>query len=183
MRQEREMQNAIIAVLAVAVLVMSVGFAVYSQTLNINGTATFTKAKWDVHFDTTTWSEVAGDLTATHTLNNTTITYTVTLGKPGDVYTFSVDAKNFGTIDATLTGLTMTGLTTEQSKYASYVVEYNDVEYTESPQTISEDLLAGESHTVTVTVTYLNPADPADLPTDNDAVLTLTLALDYEDMQ
>ena len=183
MRQERGMQNAIIAVLAVAVLVMSVGFAVYSQNLTVNGTATFTKAKWDVHFDQTTWNEVAGDLTATHTISNTAVTYTVKLDKPGDVYTFDIDVKNFGTIDATLTGLTMTGLTTEQAKYARYTVKYNGTDYTQSPQSISEDLLAGESHNVKVTVEYLTPANASDLPTDEDAVLTLNLALDYEDLQ
>ena len=56
MRRENYIQNVIIALLAITVLAMSIGYAAYTQQLNVNGTATFSKAKWDVHFDTSTFS-------------------------------------------------------------------------------------------------------------------------------
>ena len=50
MQKQKNIQVALIGVLAFAVLFMSVGFAAYAQTLNINGTATVGTNKWSVHF-------------------------------------------------------------------------------------------------------------------------------------
>ena len=58
MRKENNVQNIVIILLAVVVLVMTVGYAAFASTLTINSsTATFKKAKWDVHFDTTTYNQ------------------------------------------------------------------------------------------------------------------------------
>ena len=83
MNKEKGLQTLIIAVLAIAILIMSVGFAAYSQTLNINGTATVKSANWKVHFVDTTYAESTGSVQATSkTITDTDVTYTVTLTKP-----------------------------------------------------------------------------------------------------
>ena len=125
MRQEKGLQNIIIVVLSVAVLAMSVGFAVYAQQLNVNGTATFTAAKWDVHFNTNSFAETSTINATSKNVGNTAITYSVTLPNPGSEYTFTVDVKNYGTIDAALEAITLSGLTEAQKKYISYTVNYN----------------------------------------------------------
>ena len=51
MERRKDGQIIAIAALAIAIVFMSVGFAVFAQNLNINGTATVEKAVWDVHFD------------------------------------------------------------------------------------------------------------------------------------
>ena len=192
MRQERGTQNLVIVLLAVAVLVMSVGFAAYSQNLTINGTATFKKASWDVHFDKTSFAEdsnnsVATNPATTHTFSQTNdkptqLDYTVTLEKPGDVYQFTVNVVNEGTIDAKLTSI---DLTNDQSSaaYISHSVIYDGVTYTNASNTGIDKVLAGNggSKTVTVRVEYLLPANAEDLPTSADVVAHLGVTLNYVD--
>jgi len=180
MRKENNIQNIIIALLAITVLAMSIGYAAYARTLNINGTATFSKSVWDVHFDTTTFTETS-DIQATEkNVGNTDITYTVTLPKPGSTYSFTVNAKNFGTIDAKMTKITLTGLTTEQKKYIEYKVSYNGTEYTSTTDNLSVALAANASHPVIVTVNYILPTAATDLPS-TDQIVNLNVNLDYED--
>ena len=183
MRQEKGLQTVVIAVLAVAILVMSVGFAAYSQTLNINGTATFTAAKWDVHFDTGTFAPTAtSNVTpATEpTVATTSVTYNVTLPKPGSEYSFNINVKNFGTIDAVLKSITLSGLTDAQKKYIDYSVKYGSDTYTQTTTGLSTALAANASETVTVTVKYVAPASETDLPQTDDVNVSLTAALAYE---
>ncbi len=179
MRKENLVQNVVMVVLAVAILVMSVGYALYSQTLNINGKATFSKANWDVHFDATTFNESTTIKANPKDIGNTTITYEVKLEKPGDKYSFSVNAKNFGTIDAVMKKITLSGLTEAQKKFISYKVSYNGTEYTETTDGLSEALAKDASHNVIVTVEYLLPDEASALPSE-DVTVNLTVALYYE---
>lgn len=180
MKNERNVQNIVIVALAVVIVVMSVGYALYSQTLTINGTATFNKAVWDVHFDTETFNETSTIKSTTNSVQNTSITYQVTLAKPGDTYSFTVNAKNFGTIDAKATNITLTGLTAEQQKYITYKVSYNGTEYTSSTSGLNIPLVAGASHPVVVTVSYILPQTATDLPSENVTV-NLNASIDYVD--
>ena len=50
MERSNKFQNVLIVMLTVAVVAMAVGFATYTANLQINGNATFSAAKWDVHF-------------------------------------------------------------------------------------------------------------------------------------
>lgn len=182
MRREKSLQNIIIVVLAIAVLAMSVGFAVYEQNLSITGTATFTASKWDVHFDTGTFTETSTIKATSKEVGNTAITYSVTLPSPGSTYSFNVNVKNFGTIDATLKKITLSGLTDAQKKYITYTVNYAGTDYTQTTDNLSIGLAADthETATVTVTVSYIKPDAAADLPS-TDQEVTLTAQFDYID--
>ena len=181
MRQEKGLQNIIIVVLAIAVLVMSVGFATYSETLNINGTATFTAAKWDVRFDKSTQNETSTLKSTTHTVDDRAISYSVTLPKPGSTFTFTVNVKNYGTIDAALKKITMTGLTEAQQAYITHTVNYGGTTYTQTTDNIGTVLAASgnQSVTVTVTVSY-NLAAANQLP-EEDQEVSLNVSFDYID--
>ena len=182
MRREKSLQTITIVVLAVAILAMSVGFAVYEQNLTINGTATFNKAVWDVHFDTSSFSETSEIKATEKSVGNNAITYSVTLPKPGSTYSFNVNAKNYGTIDAKLTGITLSGLTTEQQKYITYSVSYAGTVYNQTTTGLNVSLPAGESSTaaIIVTVNYVYPEEASDLPS-SDQTVNLTAAFDYTD--
>ena len=180
MRKEGFIQNVIIVVLAVTILVMSVGYALYNQSLEVDGTATFTKAKWDVHFDTSTFQETSTIKASNKSVGTETISYEVTLPAPGSEYSFKVDAKNFGTIDAKMTKITLGGVASTD-KFIEYKVSYNGNEYTSTTDGLTEALAADASHELIVTVKYILPTDPADLPTETDKTLNLTVSLDYED--
>ena len=182
MRREKSLQNIIIVILAIAVLAMSVGFAVYEQNLSITGTATFTASKWDVHFDTSTFNETSTIKASEKSIGNTAITYSVTLPSPGSTYSFSVNVKNFGTIDATLKKITLSGLTEAQSKYITYTVTYAGTPYTETTDNLNIALAAQDHATATVVVTvpYVKPDSATDLPS-TDQEVTLTASFDYID--
>ena len=182
MRKENAVQNVVIVVLAVVVLVMSVGYAAFAQTLTISSsTATFKKAKWDVHFDDTSFDETTTITSTTHTVTTDDITFTVTLDKPGDEYSFDIDVVNEGTIDALLKKITMSTLTAAQAEYVEYTITYAGTDYSSTTDNINEALDAEDSETVTVLVKYKMPADPDDLPTTQDQQITLTASFDYVD--
>lgn len=183
MEKKKNTQLFVIAILSVAILVMSVGFASYATTLNINGTATVSANKWSVHYETTSYAETTGSEAATsHNLTNTDFTFAVTLEKPGDFYEATANIINDGTFDAVLKSLTMSTLTEAQQKYLTYTVTYDGTAYTASQSSLSNSLpFASGSNTkaVKVRVEYVQPENSADLPTENIDV-TLTASLDYE---
>ena len=181
MRKEKNLQNLTLVFLAIAVLIMSVGFAAYNQTLNITGTTTFSAAKWDVHFDTSTFNETSTIKATTKNVGDTAITYSVTLPSPGSTYSFTVNAINAGTINAQLKKITLSGLTTAQQEYITYTVNYAGTDYTATTDGLAINLPAGSSNTaqVTVTVNYVYPEAASSLPA-TDQELTLTAAFDYQ---
>lgn len=91
--------------LLVLLLCVTVGYAVLSQTLLINGNSTIKGSSWEV-----VWGNIqmaqgnvpAAQVTqaATVTSGNTEVVFDVTLNTPGEKYEFNVDAVNNGNIDA-----------------------------------------------------------------------------------
>ena len=183
MEKQRNTQMLVIAVLAVAVLTMSVGFASFTQTLNINGNTTVSASSWNVKFATDTYAESSGSVTvdsADRTITGTSITYAVKLTKPGDFYEFTIDVKNSGTVNANLTGVTLSSLTAEQSKYLTYTLTYDSTPYSASASKLSVLLSAnGGTVPVKVRVEYIQPTNPDDLP-QSEVVVPLTASLSYE---
>ena len=119
MEKKKNTQMFVIAILAVAVLTMSVGFAALTQTIDISGNVSVASSSWNIQFDTSSYQESAGSVSVAadnRTISGTSMTYNVTLTKPGDFYEFTVNVKNTGTFDANLTGISMSALTTEQAK-------------------------------------------------------------------
>ena len=182
MEKKKNTQMFVIAILAVAVLTMSVGFAAFTQTLDISGNVSVASSSWNIQFDTSSYKESSGSVSIAadnRTISGTSMTYNVTLTKPGDFYEFTVNVKNTGTFDANLTGITMSSLTTEQSKYLTYEIDYNGNTYT-STQTGLSIALANTSGVVPVKVkvSYVQPENPADLPS-SEVTIPLTASLTY----
>jgi type 1 fimbria pilin len=172
--------STITIVLLLAVFItMSVGFAVFAQTLNINGTAVAKQASWKVQFKDNTYAESTGSVAASDTsLNVTSMTYSVTLN-PGQFYEFSVDVENAGTFDAVLKSITLSDLTSEQKNYINYTLTYDGTTYSATTSNLSLDLTAGSTKTVKVKIEYVIPEDPTKLPTTSDVTLNLSASLDY----
>ena len=180
MEKQKNTQMFVIAILAVAVLTMSVGFAAFTQTLNINGSVTVASSVWNIAFDTASYKESDGSVAASNkTIDGTSMTYNVTLTKPGDFYEFTVNVKNTGTFDANLTGISMNSLTTEQAKYLTYEITYNGTEYTTTTSSLSVALAKTSGVApVKVRVEYIQPDNPADLPS-REVNVSLTASLTY----
>ena len=109
MEKNKRMITIAIAALIVAIISVAIAFAALSQTLTIDGGATFNPATWDVRFDTASLQrQEIGDATGTMpAITATTIgTYAVTLTKPGDAVIYTFDVVNTGSLNAVISALT-----------------------------------------------------------------------------
>ncbi len=189
MRKEGRIQNFVIALFGIAIVAMSIGFAAYATTLTIGGgsngsnvsNATFKKA-WDVHYDADSKQETVGaDLGEITSADATNVTFTATLQKPGDTYTFTIPVVNDGTINANLSSITMSTLTAAQQNYIDYTIQFMGATYTVSNGSITGvTLAAGATQTMTVTVSYKSTATQAQLPEEDD-VVNFYAALNFTD--
>ena len=112
---------AIIGVVAF-VLAVAVGYAIFSETLTINGTAT-AQGNFDVEFTSATIDEEVGSTGSTAEINDDKNTLTIDVPKleyPGAYVTIPVTVTNKGSIPAKLISLEETGLTDDASVKVSY---------------------------------------------------------------
>ena len=119
MEKERGAKIIAIVALLIAVVGLTVGYAAYSSTLTIKGTANVDPASWKVNFDYKNGTNSLTGTTKGHatektapTLADTTISgFDVTLKAPGDSVTYNFLIKNSGTLNARLANFTMGTLT------------------------------------------------------------------------
>ncbi len=187
----RKTKLIIIACLCVAVLGLSIGYALLSANLNINGTAKV-ESKWDVVFLT---GEIETTKTGTAECSIGTVSGTsiegmsVVFNKPGDSCTFTVPVKNIGTIPAKLvdvtgksSNLTFLGDSADQDllrKNVTYEVNYGkeQIKGTTDFSTIPV-LNEQETETVTLKATFLNSS--TEMPTGEVIIGGLDRAFIYE---
>lgn len=142
----KDKKNVLICALLLTIMVMAVGYAAFSQTLNINGTATIA-GEWQVEI-TGIDSELEGAATnkeGTPTFTSTTATFDVELVKPGDSATYTITVKNNGSIDAKLSSITLTPQADGSSAILYEIVKQPAVDSV---------LAVGNTHEVVVKVTY-----------------------------
>lgn len=166
--------------LLVLLLSITVGYALLSTTLKINGTASIKSNTWDVHFANI--NEVSGSVDADvdpHITDQGNISYEVTLSQPGDFYAFEVDVVNGGTVNAKLSALpTLSGVSDTQAAYTDFKFTHKDG----TPIVVGEKLTKNnESKTFVVYVGFKSgdEIDEEDLPTE-DQTLNLTVGMNYQ---
>ena len=83
------------------------------------------------------------------------------LKQPGDVYIFSVDIVNGGSIDAMIDSIEkMPTLTSKQAKYLNYTIEYQNREAINAKQLVEKN----SSVRIKVKVEFRNDISASDLP-------------------
>lgn len=113
--KDRKKRNILIGSLLCLLVFMGIGYAILSQTLNINGIANL-KGVWDVkiinmeRIDSNTTGRAEE---VSHSFTDTTATFEANLYIPGDSIEYRVTVKNNGNIDALLE--TITPKTTNKS--------------------------------------------------------------------
>ena len=120
-------QNIVIIGVVAFVLAVAVGYALFSEILNINGTAT-AQGTFDVEFTTVGQptcngfsKECVADNLATITPEGNNLTVSVdSLEFPGAYVTIPVTVTNVGTIPAILKSIEETGLTDDPTVKVSY---------------------------------------------------------------
>ena len=170
-------KNNRILLLLIVVLTITIGFALLSTTLSINGTAGINSNTWNIHWDDTSVHETSGSVTAKTPAAVTdaeklNIGFEVEFELPGDYYEFTVDIKNAGTIDAKISEIVADKLTDAQDVYANYTVYYNG---TSTAPKADDKLAAGETKTLKVRIEFDTNIEPTDLPTE-----ATTFDLDYQ---
>ncbi len=200
MGNKKKKERGLILLLIVAVLLMTIGFAAYTQNLTINGTVTVKGSPWKIHYVANSIVETTGTGSTTASskainTNDTNFAFTVTLEKPGDFYEATIQVINEGSMDAALKKVTMglsakdsdnaTVNTTDLAKYFSYSIISNTANtYTQTTDntsgiTLNANASHNATHPVKVRVTYVQPANANDLPA-KDVTVTVTGQLDYQ---
>ncbi len=174
-------KNKLMLFLALLLLGITVGYALLSTNLNINGTSTINKPTWDIHFENivTKSGSVTPATAANITNGGKTVSYSVTLSIPGDYYEFDVDVKNAGTIDGMIKSITSTANGQPVSNLPSYIEYY--VTYSDGVEIQNNHLLAaGTKETYTVHIGFKKDIELEDLPGSNQ---TYNLSFEFTDIQ
>lgn len=172
---KKSKKNYLIVALIVILLALAVGYAAFTQQLQIIGTAK-AKGSWDIHFTNETID--VGDAENTAVLSNEdhTLTVNVALKKPGDTKTVTVDIVNEGTVDATLKGFTIVAQdgSSQTISGTGGVYTYGAIKMTLEELSIGTDLVA-KTGSKTYTMTFEWPSNyTANTAVDDTATFTIT---------
>lgn len=110
--------------ITVLILLISLGYALLSRELNINGQYRVSKSDWNIYWSNIDIKYNSVTPNSIEITDNTEINFSVTLNEPGDFFEFTVEAINDGNIDAMIETITKTELTQEQQKLYNYSVKY-----------------------------------------------------------
>ena len=148
-------KSSLIMILLAVVFVMAIGYAAFSTTLNINGTAQITSS-WDVHIeDIAVNNEILDgkNISASVGQNNLSATFQAELVSPGSGATYDVTIKNGGTLDAKLESITFVDSDNEAIVASYSGISQNDVIEAGRTQTFTITVKFNESYTYTPEVT------------------------------
>lgn len=169
-KERNNSKGIIIAVLLVAIVVMSIGYAALTQKLQINGTAEIT-SEWDVKITGIQVKEKNGTAVEASpaTSDGTTATFDVQFTSPGDSITYDVTVTNSGSLDAVLASIVST----------PQVDGSPDIIYTVTGVTSGNTEISADGGTNVVTVKAEFNPNATTVPT----VKTRSLTVDLEYVQ
>lgn len=139
MEKQKSIHFAIIGVLAFAVLFMSVGFATYSQVLDLNGTNFSSEKQYFVSLDADSYQLGEGSVKAESlTISDDRFDVAVHFDKAGQYYLASLDVINTGDYNAILDTIRMPSYEGSDESYIKYTVTFdNDQVFTGSESEIA----------------------------------------------
>ena len=166
------------------ILGVTIGFALLSTTLFINGTASIKSNTWNIHWDDTSVSVSQGSVSAsapsvtTTTSTKDTVSFDVEFEMPGDFYEFEIDAINEGSVDGALQ-LSQNWITYKSNGSATTLPSYMDfkVVYDDNTTPANGDVLTyGTSQTYKIRVEFKSGVE--ELP-ENPQPITIEVSLPY----
>ena len=144
MRDNKPKKIALIT-LVVAVIGLTVAFAALSNNLTISGNAKLDPINWNIYFDNISGVDLSGEAAIVDnpeidSNNKTKITnFNVTLNKPGDKATFTVDLVNESDITAIISGIKLPTINYKFIEFSAYYT-------TEPTKKVSEnDVIAAKT--------------------------------------
>ena len=180
---DRNKKTFTIIALAVAILLIGVGYAFLQQDLIINGTANIGDARWLVEITGITMDEnnsqgaslVVEEGVTNPSYDSTTATFNVDLEYPGAYAEFDITVENKGNIDAILNSIT--GVE-DANKKDPVEIQYEVTGVTEKVTTLD----AGETNNtnnVTVKVTWVSKGEDTEDTIPETPSKTATITLNY----
>ncbi len=172
-------KKVLLILVCTAVLVlMSVAFAAFSQTLKINGTGTISST-WKVELDTDTANtkcvvtskDSANPTTCSTTLSTSAFTASIGWASPGDYVTITARVKNGGTLNANASMSAKIGLTSAASSACTNTTATaNYTQYAADGTTTS-----GTAKTLTATAQTIGPVKVLSHATYNYGIYTIVI--------
>lgn len=201
MEKNGRFKNIVLVVLLIAVLTLSIAYAVLSVSLNITSSATIkgTNSSWKVLFTSASCTASGyAETTASPTVSGTTVSgITATFKAPGDSVTCNITVANQGVIDAKLVSFaaqdsnsTITYVGTSTTKTADetltngkivYSIKYASTEasgYANRAPAADDTLNASTTRDLVLTMTY--PSTETSMPTNDVTVTGFKTVFDYE---
>ena len=169
----RKYLSIMLCFIMIFVFTLTIAYAALSITLNITGTAGVSASNWDIHLENAVVNSNSS-ITNMPVVNGSTASFSIELNKPGDFYEFTVDIVNAGSIDAVISSISKSGLTTDQEKYLNYTITYQNGESVINNQLIS----ANTSQRLLVKVEYRKDLVASDLPSTTQT-LNLSFVVNY----
>lgn len=178
---KKSKKNYVLVALIVILLALAVGYAAFTQQLQIIGTAK-AKGDWDIHFENPTISVTPQETGVNDVVlsdSDHKLTVNVKLTHPGDSKTVTVDIVNKGSVDAKLTGFTIDAKDGSSVTLSGTggVYTYGAIKMTLEELTTGTTL-AATTGSKTYTMTFQWPADYNTASVDDTATFTITF--DYE---
>lgn len=189
MNNERNMKTLVIAALVISVVAIGVGFAAFSTTLQINGTATVnTDGKsWNVYFsgiqkteDSTSGVEtvapgIQNGTIGDNTSNTAISAFTAAFTAPGQKLSYEITVTNGGSYTAKLTSMdlasldkiTTSGTGDQAEKDAANVKSHLKYSFTKADGdavALNDTIAAGATQKYVLTIEYEDFTDAAELP-------------------
>ena len=175
-RKDNIFKKRHMSVLLVLLLIagIGVGYAALTATLTINGTTTINAVTWDVHFENAAATDNA-NVNGTVTIDpndKTKATYTATLAEPGDVYEFTIDVVNRGSIDAKLLSKQVQELTPAEDVVVNYEIDTIPADgakldkCTDTNCATTTDKTKFGNYTLRIKIEYDHDIEAKDLPSE-----------------
>ena len=177
----------IIVFLSVALVSLTIGYALMSSNLKINTTGMVTPASWRIHFiDSSSTTQGSATVSGLPEKTDTTeLSYNCTLTKPGDQCKVDATIKNDGDINAKLALITKldptyTGKDEDialMKENTVYNVKYNNID---SSTILSKNPTLTPGSEATVTIVFGYKMGATTLPSNTISVSNLGVQLLYE---
>ena len=177
----------IIVFLSVALVSLTIGYALMSSNLKINTTGMVTPASWRIHFiDSSSTTQGSATVSGLPEITDTTeLSYNCTLTKPGDKCTVKATIKNDGDINAKLSLITKLEPTYTGSdedvalmkENTVYQVKYNNID---SSTILSKNPTLTPGSEATVTIVFGYKAGATTLPSSSVNFSNIGVQLLYE---
>ena len=168
-------RNMGLSVLILVLVSLSIGYAIISSNLELNGNAKIANMAWQVYFDNVKVTDGSTGLSVpTLSADKTSVSFTTSFTKPTDYYDFTLDLINAGTIAAKVDSVVLSGLTAEQDVYANYRVTYVGGGEISAGDTLNP----GETREIRVRLEMDPDVDGSLLPS-TDATLALSARINF----